>query len=119
MLSSVVQVSDLAYPLAYRYPVHQISSEFQPEICPEIPTYLVVYRDYDNHVQFMEINAVTYALIEQIENNPGYECQAHLKQVVTQLNHPQPDQAFAHGVTILQGLFDRGVLEFEKLSGQK
>jgi hypothetical protein len=119
MLSSVVQVSDLAYPLAYHYPVHQISSEFQPEICPEIPTYLVVYRDHDDHVQFMEINAVTYALIEQIENNPGYECQAHLKQVVTQLNHPQPDQAFAHGVTILQGLFDRGVLEFEKLSGQK
>jgi hypothetical protein len=54
---------------------------------------------------------VTYALIEQIENNPGHECQTHLKQVVTQLNLPQPDQALAHGVTIMQGLVDRGVLE--------
>ncbi len=111
LLSSVVRVSDLAYPLAYHFPVHKISPEYQPDTCPESPTYLVVYRDHDDHVKFMVINAVTYALIEIIDNNPEQDCQMHLQQIVNLLSHPQPEQAFEHGVTILQGLIDRGVLE--------
>ncbi len=111
LLSSFVRVSSLAYSLAYRFPVHQISPEFQPDTCPENPTYLVVYRDHNDQVKFMEINAVTYALIEIIENNPEQDCQVHLQQIVAQLNHPQPDQAFEHGASILQGLVNRGVLE--------
>ncbi len=111
LLSSIVRVSDLAYPLAYGFPVHKIGSEYLPDTCPENPTYLVVYRDHDDQVKFMEINAVTYALIEIIENNPEQDCQTHLQQIVKQLNHPQPQQAFEHGVTILKGLVDRGVIE--------
>jgi hypothetical protein len=111
LLSSIVRVSGLAYPLAYGFPVHKIGPEYLPDTCPENPTYLVVYRDHDDQVKFMEINAVTYALIEIIENNSEYDCQMHLQQIVKQLNHPQPQQAFEHGVTILQGLVDRGVIE--------
>ncbi len=111
LLSSFAHLSDLAYPLVYRFPVHQISPEFRPETCPENPTYLVVYRDHDDHVKFMEINAVTYALIEIIEKNSEQDCRAHLKKVVAQLNHAQPDKAFEHGASLLQGLVNRGVVE--------
>ena len=113
LLSSVVRVSDLAYPLAYGFPVHQISPEYQPDTCPENPTYLVVYRDHHDHVKFMEINVVTYALMGIIESNPEQDCKTHLQETVKQLNHPEPRQAFEHGVTILQGLVDRGVLEIQ------
>ncbi|HFD12274.1 MAG TPA: DUF2063 domain-containing protein [Crenotrichaceae bacterium] len=110
LLSSAVRVSDLAYPLAYQFPVHQISPENQPQSSPENPTYLVVYRDDDDDVKFMEINAVTYALIESMETHPGQQCQQHLQSVIQQLNHPQPEQAFAYGVDILQGLLERSIL---------
>jgi hypothetical protein len=111
LLSSIVCVSALAYPLAYRFPVHKISPDYQPDTCPQHPTYLVVYRDHDDHVKFMEINAVTYALIEIIDSHPEQDCQAHLQHIIKQLNHPQPQQAFEYGVTVLQGLVKRGVLE--------
>jgi hypothetical protein len=117
LLTNSVRVSSLAYPLAYRFPVHRISPEYQPDTCPENPTYLVVYRDYNDHVSFMEINAVTYALIEVIENNPEQDCQTHLQQIIKQLNHPKPEQAFEFGVTIFQGLVDRGILEIRNVHG--
>ena len=110
MMSGLVQVSTLAYPLVYQFPVHQISPENQPQVVSDNPTYLVVYRDSEDAVKFMEINAVTYALIERIDQFPGQTCYIHLQQVVDQLNHPQPQQAFDYGVTILRGLVDRGIL---------
>ncbi len=111
LLLSVARISDLAYPLVYQFPVHKISPEYKPQTPPGNPTYLVVYRTPDDKVNFMEINAVTYALIDSISNHPEYACQVHLQCIIEQINHPQPKQAFDYGISILQGLFDRNILE--------
>ncbi len=56
-------VSPLAWPLHYRFPVHRIGADFQPEEPPEAPTWLIVYRDRDDRLRRMESNAATTRLL--------------------------------------------------------
>ena len=110
LLRSVVNMSQLAYPLVYQYPVHQISPDYQPDACPETPSWLVVYRNTQDEVKFMAINAVTSALLDNIDNHPELTCREHLLQISDQLNHPQPEQVLEFGVSIIQGLLERNII---------
>ena len=56
-------VSPLAWPLHYRFPVHRIGADFQPDEPPEAPTWLIVYRDRDDRLHRMESNAATTRLL--------------------------------------------------------
>ena len=53
------QVSPLCWTLAYDWPVHRIGPDFIPTAPPGQQTFLVVYRNRQDEVKFMEINAVT------------------------------------------------------------
>jgi hypothetical protein len=70
-LDQPLAVSPLAWPLAYRWPVHRLSPEYQPAEPPESPTFLVVYRDAADTVQFLEIGAETARLLDVLEQTPG------------------------------------------------
>ena len=67
LLSGVPAVSPLIWKLAYHYPVHQIGPDYQPEAPGDSPTQLVVYRNRDDRVRFMEVNALTMALLDELE----------------------------------------------------
>jgi hypothetical protein len=62
-----VHLSPLAWVLAYRFPVHQIGPEFRPDTEGD-PTYLVVYRDRSDKVQFMALNAAMARLLELLRD---------------------------------------------------
>ncbi len=64
-------VSPLAWPLAYRWPVHRLAPEFQPAEPPAAPTFIVVYRDRADAVQFLEIGAEMARLLDALERAPG------------------------------------------------
>jgi uncharacterized protein len=66
-----LEVSPLAWPLAYRWPVHRIGPEQQPAEPPAVPTFLVVHRDDSDKVEFLEIGAETARLLEALEATPG------------------------------------------------
>jgi hypothetical protein len=51
--------------------VHRLSPEYQPAEPPESPTFLVVYRDAADTVQFLEIGAETARLLDVLEQTPG------------------------------------------------
>jgi hypothetical protein len=70
-LDQPLAVSPLAWPLAYRWPVHRLSPEYQPAESPVMPTFLVVYRDAADTVQFLEIGAETARLLDVLEQTPG------------------------------------------------
>ena len=50
----------------YRYPVHRIGPEMIPEVAPAEPTYLVVFRNLQCDVNFLELNAVSARLLDLI-----------------------------------------------------
>lgn len=109
-LKNRILISPLAWAFQYQYPVHQISPQFQPESAPEQPTYLVIYRDQNNQVNFMEINAVTARLIDYIKQQPQLTGQVILEDIAEECRHPKPQQVIDGGKDILQQLLEQGIV---------
>jgi hypothetical protein len=110
-LSAVnLYLSPLAWPLAYRFPVHRISPDYQPPGPPEQPTFLIVYRDPKDEVHFLEITPVTYQLLALIQELPGQTAAAYLQAVAEQLKHPQPDVIYEGGLKIVQDLAGKHII---------
>ncbi len=76
------RVSPLMRVLVYDYPVHQIGVDFQPEAPPGSPTFLIVYRNADFAVRFMESNPVTHRLVELLKDQTAAEA---LTQIQSEL----------------------------------
>jgi hypothetical protein len=105
-----IALSEVAWPLAYRYPVQRISRDFQPSEPPAEPTCLAVYRDRDDQVRFLELNPVTFRLLQLLEQSGPAPAEACLCQIAAELGHPDPDTVLSHGAEILRGLAQRGVI---------
>ncbi|MBT3812648.1 MAG: DUF2063 domain-containing protein [Gammaproteobacteria bacterium] len=65
--SQTISLSPLAWPLAYQFPVHKISPDYLPLQAPEQPYYLVVYRDSDDQVNFIELSIMSYFLLHTLQ----------------------------------------------------
>ena len=102
--------SPLAWPLAYRFPVHRLSREYQPSEPPPQPTYLVIYRDEQDKVGFLELNAVSARLLELIAKEPGLSGRALLERIAAELRHPDPEVVINGGREIMEQWRERQVL---------
>lgn len=100
-------ISPIAWHLVYEYPVHLASPEFQPEAQP---TFLVVYRDRMDEIHFLEINPVTYRLIDILKENPHITGQKAVEQIIEELQHPDPDSVASHGRQLLYDLRNRNII---------
>lgn len=106
-LNEPLALSELAWPLAYRWPVHKIGPASRPEQPPAEPTLLVVYRNREDRVAFLEINPVTHRLLELLQAEPGQTGAVYLNRVAAELHHPDPDAVLRHGIGILAALAER------------
>ncbi len=103
-------LSPVAWPLAYQYPVHKMGSAYLPEVPPEQPTYLVVYRNRVNEVRFLEINPVTARLVNLLQENPEITGELALDQIAQEMNHPNHDAVMQGGLSALQELQGYGIV---------
>ena len=103
LLAGIPVKSDLACAFAYSYPVHKISPDFLPDTPGDQPTYLALYRNSQDKVRFLELNAVTAALLDAIENNDsGLPGEALLRELGKTINYPDLDALVQHGFEALQ-----------------
>lgn len=103
LLSGVPVKSAVAWAFAYHYPVHRISPDFLPSETEAQPVYLALYRDHDDSVGFLELNAVTAALLEDIENNSAQlSGEALLRQLAAKISYPDTDALVEHGAAALR-----------------
>ena len=93
--------------LDYDYAVHKISPRKKPQ--HKASTQLLVYRNADDMVKFIELNAVTYKLISLLLNEAITGKQA-LTLLAKELQHPQPESIIEFGLSILEDLRDQGVI---------
>ena len=101
-------LSPLAWPLACDWPVHLISPEHPS---PEArPTFLMVYRDPQGQVHFMELNPATFALIQALGEEGTATGADILRRIAADIAHPDPDQVLAAGAELLADLRRRGVV---------
>lgn len=110
LIQDVPVVSPLAWLLSYRFPVHQIRPEFQPNEAPEQPTYLLLRRTPSGKIRFIELNAASAYLFEQLKANrdrSGLDC---LKALAEEMQHPQPDSVISGGEQQMRQWKDLNIL---------
>ena len=105
-LDAPLAVSPLAWPLAYRWPVHRLAPEYQPAEPPPVATFIVVYRDAADAVQFLEIGAETARLLDALERAPGLTGREALERLET----PPGAAALEAASAAIADLLRRGVL---------
>lgn len=110
LLEGVPVLSPLAWPLAYRFPVHRIRPDFLPQEAPGQMSYLVVYRDRHDRIGFMELNPVSARLVELIGTAEGRNGRALLQQIAEELQHPRPAMVVEGGRDVLDQLHARDVV---------
>ncbi|WP_100644648.1 DNA-binding domain-containing protein [Alteromonas facilis] len=92
---SEVVMSPVASLVSYQYPVHQISPDYQPTE-PGDATFIVVYRNQDDKVEFSVLNQATAALLNHIENVSPVKVKAvaqHMTQLLPDLPYEQLERA--------------------------
>jgi hypothetical protein len=105
-----LQLSPLACVLAYQFPVHLISPDFLPITAPEKATFLVVYRDEYEDVQFLEITPLTYQLLLLLQEQPNKLAQEYIKQLALLFPVINEDVLNQNGEEILRNLVKHGVV---------
>ena len=104
LLANHPLLSPVMRNLSYHFPVHQISPGFQPQAASGEMTHLVVYRNRQDEVRFLEINAVTQQLIEILKQNPQATGLDAVRMIATALQHPDPDVITEAGKNLLYDL---------------
>jgi len=94
-------VSPLVWSLSYQFPVHQLGPDYQPAQPPEQPTFILVYRDRDDSVQFMVSNALTVRLLNLLESDDFLTGERALLQLADEMNHPEPQELVKMGYELL------------------
>lgn len=110
LLESVPVLSPLAWHFSYRFPVHQIAPGNTPDNPGEHPTHLVIYRDRNHEVGFLEVNPVTKRLLELVGADDGRSGRQLLGQIATEMNHPNPAVVIEGGTDILGQLHEKDII---------
>ena len=109
VLETVAEVSPLAWKLSYQYPVHRIGEAYQPTTPPPEPTFLVVYRNRDQQVKFLEANAVTIQLLQLFESQVMTGRDA-LEQIARDLQYDDSTSVISSGEMLLSKLYALDIL---------
>lgn len=102
--------SRLAWLCSYHYPVHRITPDFLPQEPLQTPVFIVVYRQSDDDIGFMELNPVTASLLERIEANTHKNGTALLIELAEEMNYSDTKILIQHGEQALNELKTAGIL---------
>ena len=110
LLSSRPIVNPLAWVLAYHYPVHRIRRDFRPEVAEGQPIYLVVYRNREDKVRFLELNTVTARLLELLRERPQATGRDVLQQIAVEMPELEASIVMDNGAETLTRLRSLDIL---------
>lgn len=87
LLSQTPVLNPLIVGSTFIWPVHKISPDYMPETPPEQPTHLLVYRDRNHEVGFLELNIVSAYLVEQLKTQEDKTGQQILDEIADKLEY--------------------------------
>ncbi len=109
LLDGVPVMSPLAWPLAYRWPVHRLGPDYQPSVAPESPTFLLVLRDATHKVRFNELSALSFRLLQRLDESPGLSGRQQLLTLATEAGAAS-DDFLVNGAEMLASFKAAGVV---------
>ncbi|PAJ73219.1 DUF2063 domain-containing protein [Pseudoalteromonas sp. NBT06-2] len=107
-------LSSLAWSLSYQFPVHIISPKYQPQIAPDEPSYIIVFRDCEDEVGFIAINGMTALMLQLINENPSISFDSLCIKLQNQVPSFSLDIIKQGAVSVLSALTEQGVLVTKK-----
>jgi len=110
LLDGVPVLSPLAWPLAYRFPVHRLGQEFTPTEPPAEPSFYIARRDRRDEVGFIHVNAVTLRLVQRLQEDPMSTGRAHLEALAGELPQFDRETVFSGGAAALREMLDTDVV---------
>ncbi len=93
--------------LNYEYAVQKISPRYKPK--EQVNTQLLVYRNAEFEVKFVELNTITYRLIEILKQEE-VDCEQALTMLAKEINQPQTESIIQFGLNILEDLRNQGII---------
>ncbi len=108
VLTLPLKRSPLAWLLAYQFPVHQIGIENQPQTPSAQPNFLLVYRNIDDQVKFIELNPVSARLLELLET--GLTGEQAASDIAEALQHPNADVVKDGARQMINDWLQRGIV---------
>ncbi|PLA74472.1 DUF2063 domain-containing protein [Hydrogenovibrio sp. SC-1] len=108
-LQSRYRLSPLAIPLAYQWPVDQISADNANLEQPETPTTILAYRDVNDQVQFMALTPLLYELLVRLEGNNPDPLEEVMADMAETMQQPAASLATL-ALPALDGLLQQQVL---------
>jgi len=110
LLEATVALNPTLRLAQYRWPVHEIGPEYQPETPLEQPLILAAWRKRDDRTGFMKLNTVTARLLELIDREPESSGRAILERIAGEMHAADPDPVVESGRTMLERLREREVV---------
>lgn len=111
LLDGIPVPSPLAWPLAYAWPVQQLRPDYQPEVPPRDPTFLLVVRDRAQQVQFKAIDALGFELLQALHgNDEGRSGRDLLTALGTRLGAARIQDFVQAGLGLMQQLRERDAI---------
>lgn len=109
LTTAKLKISPLACVLAYQFPVQKICAAFIPVESSQ-PTFLTVYRNENDAVQFLEITPLTFQLLQLIENSPQQTADFYFCALSGIIPSIALEVLAKKGIEILQDFVQRGVV---------
>lgn len=110
LLERPLQVSPLAWPLAYGWPVQSVGPDYRPDAAPAQPTLLLVRRAEDWSVKFSELSPLAWRLLQRIEAFPQLDGRAQLEGLAMEARMVGSPAFIDSGLTLLRQMHGEGVI---------
>lgn len=107
---NIPRLSPLAWMMRYRFPVHKISPDYQPQTPPASATYLLAWRDDRDRVRFMALAPASALLLAMLKANAdltGGEVLAAMAALMPQI---PAERVRETGGGLLAELHEKGVI---------
>ncbi|MGB4073290.1 DNA-binding domain-containing protein [Pseudomonas sp.] len=99
--------SPLAWPLAYQWPVQRIGVDYQPATPPAEPTCLLVWRDGQDKVRFLQLSPFAYQLAARLQ--AGAEANSALYDLAQSHGLPADKHYFSNAKMLLDDWQCQGI----------
>lgn len=108
--SQNITLSPLAWPLVYQFPVQCLCPDYLPVIPPSSATYLIVYRDPQDNVHFMQSTPLIYRLLQILEEHTSMNCADCLSALSREAATLAPELIYAEGLKTLREMAVKGII---------
>lgn len=103
LLQGTIVLAPIVRLVSYPFAVHRISADRIPLVADPELTFMAIYRDQEDVVQFITLNRIAARLLNLLMENASLTGQQAIQHVVDELQHPDPSVVQQGGFALLDG----------------